>query len=80
VSATSKTGDDYYKVSGGKKAVISYFSRDPACRVSFGETWWELAPPDGVYDPTVWDSVQRRGRSTYVDSWIAFDAGTLSPG
>merc|ERR1719323_1004837 len=49
VSAASKPGDDYYRMSGGKKAVISYFSRDPACRVSFGRDWYELHP-EGVYD------------------------------
>jgi len=70
VSAESQSGDSYASLSGGKHAKITYFSRDPTSRASFGKSNNQWAPT-GVYDPNTWESALSKYSTKTTDSWIS---------
>jgi len=92
VTAFSQANDAYFQ-SRGKRAALTYFSREPSARVSQFMTrphpdypgWdltWETAPPGNVYDAAVYDNTPPRGTDAGVlDGWIAiaFKIDQLTP-
>mmetsp|Transcript_58452 Transcript_58452/g.153017 ORF Transcript_58452/g.153017 Transcript_58452/m.153017 type:complete len:3030 (+) Transcript_58452:146-9235(+) len=79
VSATSQAFDTYYSRSGGKQAIVMYYSDDPRAKATFG--LGGLRPSD-IYDPRVYDAPANRGETISTDAYISicFDVGTLAPG